>query len=189
MKCRMCGQREATIHLLELINGQQKSVWLCSICAAERADLALAGRERPDGDGADDAAGESQSLASFLGQNLDVGGRPTVLAACPTCGYEIKSFQDSNRLGCSGCYPHFRDQVLPILARYHRHATHLGKVPRRAGQTANRRGELTRLRVDLEKAIQSEAYEEAARLRDAIRNLLAEYDQLKDAVTDDEDGS
>ncbi len=189
MRCHLCGQREATIHLLELINGQQKSVWLCTICAAERADLTLAGRGRSDFERADDLAGESASLASFLGQSLDGESRPALVAACPNCGYEIKSFQDSNRLGCPACYTHFRDLLLPILARYHRHATHLGKVPRRAGGMASRQGELTRLRVALEKAIQSEGYEEAAQLRDAMRELLADGGRPQGSAADDEDGS
>ena len=173
----MCGQRDGTVHLLELENGKQKSIWLCSICAAGRAELSLADLAQELGGEAVEPAGEPAALASFLAQIQDPEGPAKTVAPCPRCGYELKMFQDTNRLGCPGCYAHFRSQVLPVLARYHRHASHLGKVPRQAGGTASRQGTLTRLRVALEKAIQGEKYEEAARLRDMIRLAIAERDQ------------
>lgn len=177
MNCHMCGQREGTVHLLELINGRQKSVWLCSICASGRTDLPVESVSGQNLGQAGSDSGEPASLASFLGRVFE-DREPTVrVAACPTCGYEFQKFQDSNQLGCAACYPHFRPQVLPILARYHRHASHLGKVPRREGAAASQQGELTRIRVALEKAIRGEDYEEAARLRDAMRKLAEARDE------------
>lgn len=181
MNCHMCGQREATTHLLELINGERKSVWLCDICASGRAENGGDGPGLPHLGDAGSLSGESASLASFLGQVAAAGDGTVRVAACPACGYEIKSFQDNNRLGCPKCYVHFRTQVLPILARYHRHASHLGKVPRQAGGLASQQGEITRLRVSLEKSIRGEDYEEAARLRDVMRKLIAERDLGKAA--------
>lgn len=188
MKCHLCGQREATVHLLELIEGRQKSVWLCSICAAGRAGVPHDDSDGPDFGRPAAAEGESASLASFLGQGLDSGGQRTRVAACSSCGYEIKAFQDNNRLGCAACYSHFRQQLLPILARYHRHASHLGKVPRQAGGVASQQGALIRLRVALEKAIQSESYEEAARLRDEMRALRSARDRSRDLADDPDAG-
>ena len=180
MNCHMCGQREATTHVLDLINGERKSVWLCSICASgpNEGSVDEAGVRKFGQAGF--PAGESASLASFLGQVAETGKSTARVAACPACGYEIKAFQDKSRLGCPRCYSHFRSQVLPLLARYHRHASHLGKVPRQAGGTASRQGEITRLRVALEKAIQGEDYEKAAQLRDVMRELIAERDKLKE---------
>lgn len=176
----MCGQREATVHLLELIDSQQKSVWLCNICASGRIDLPREEEDEPTFRPAADSDGDSSSLASFLGQGFAEDGQRSHVSACPNCGYEIKGFQDSNRFGCADCYLHFRAQILPILARFHRHASHVGKVPQQAGGVASRQGELTRLRVALEKAIRSESYEDAARLRDQVRDLLAARDRSRD---------
>jgi protein arginine kinase activator len=189
MNCHMCGRREATIHLLELINGQQKSLWLCGICASGRSELPTGAQPEPVLGGAGQSPGESASLASFLGQVLDGAGPPRQVSDCPVCGYALKAFQTSNRLGCAACYDHFRVQLVPILTQYHRHATHLGKVPQRVGGAARQQGELTRLRVALEKAIQSEAYEEAAHLRDTLRAMTAARDvqrgQVASAAADD----
>lgn len=165
MNCHMCGEREATVHLLDLVAGEQKSVWLCSICASGRVEAA---------DAAEDV--DLPALASFLGQVLDGDRKPVRVGDCPSCGYAIARFQENNRLGCPACYDHFRGQVAPILARYHRHASHLGKVPFGTDGKASRQGELTRLRVALEKAIRGEDYEEAARLRDIMRGLGAPAD-------------
>ncbi len=180
MNCHMCGQREATVHLLELVNGQRKSVWLCPLCASGRTDLSADPRLDRSIDDESVLEGEPGSLAAFLGHAVEPEASKIEMAACPSCGYEFKRFQANNRLGCSQCYPHFRAQVLPILARYHRHAHHLGKVPRQAGGRASRQGEITRIRVALEKAIQGENYEEAARLRDMMRHQIAERDRLSD---------
>jgi len=115
--------------------------------------------------------GESGSLASFLGQSTEDEGVQVKVPACPQCGYDLAEFQSSNRLGCVGCYTHFREQVKPILGMYHRHVSHLGRVPQGVSGAPSRQGEITRLRVALEKAIQNEKYEEAARLRDLISDL------------------
>ena len=172
MICQMCGLREGTVHLLELNNGQQKSIWLCSVCAAGRAEISLADlMQGTDGDEIE-MADESTGLAGYWRLIQEPTESVKSLLPCPACGYEIKMFQTNNRLGCPSCYVHFKSQILPILTRYHRHASHLGKVPSQAGGAASQHGKITRLRVALEKAIQGENYEEAARLRDLMRALI-----------------
>ncbi len=179
MNCQSCGQREATVHLLEWGDGERKSVWLCERCAADHgsssdgipSDDNLADKEQ--------SSGETASLASFLGQ-VSAGNKVVDQEPCPVCNYSLAAFRDTNRLGCASCYSHFRECVVPILTRFHRHASHLGKVPARVGGVASRQGEITRIRVALEKAIQNEEYEEAARLRDSMRELTAIEDQRND---------
>ena len=64
----------------------------------------------------------------------------------------------------------------PLLERIQHDVQHVGKVPSRAGEMLQRKNELIRLRRDLERAVQREQYEEAARLRDAIRELKGSDD-------------
>lgn len=185
MNCHMCGQREATIHLFELIDGHQTSVWLCDICASGRPELVAGNLGTPFPLVSGQTSNESGSLASFLGQSTDGEGGPSRVSACPHCEYQLSEFQNSNRLGCVRCYEHFREQVQPILGMYHRHVSHLGKVPHSVSGTASRQGELTRMRVALEKAIQTENYEEAARLRDLITQLKEKTGALKNRSSDE----
>ncbi len=83
--------------------------------------------------------------------------------------YTLEMFQQTNRLGCADCYLAFSSSLLPLLSRFHRHPSHLGKRPGQASGLGNQLIEITRTRVALEKAIATENFEEAAKLRDRIR--------------------
>jgi protein arginine kinase activator len=48
---------------------------------------------------------------------------------------------------------------------------HCGKTPRRLPQNKQTQSELIQLRKELQQAVTREAYEDAARLRDRIKNL------------------
>ncbi len=152
MKCHRCGQREASVHWLEITGEARHSVWLCADCAA-------AGERDPDG--------VAEPLVSFLGRGLGGTGAAT---ACPVCGTTLDDLRRDNRLGCAQCYLTFRPVLLPLLARYHRHVAHVGKVPGGA-RPATRPAEITRLRLALSKAVATEEFERAATLRDRLREL------------------
>ncbi len=76
-------------------------------------------------------------------------------------------------LGCANDYQVFEKDLTPLLQRAHEGMTHhVGKVPARRGGTGvpvKRQVDLTRLRKELTKAVESEDYERAAKLRDQIR--------------------
>lgn len=152
MKCHRCGQREASVHWLEITGEARHSVWLCADCAA-------AGEREADG--------IAEPLVSFLGRGLGPNGAGV---ACTACGTTLDDLRRDNRLGCARCYVTFRPVLLPLLARYHRHVTHVGRVPGGA-RPGTRLAELTRLRLALTKAVAAEEFERAAQLRDRLREL------------------
>lgn len=155
MKCQRCGAREAGVHRLETSGETRHSVWLCADCAAA-ADREPAAMAVP------------APLVSFLGSGL--GTAAGMVAACPGCGTTIEDLRRDNRLGCARCYVVFRAILLPLLARFHRHVSHVGKVPGGA-QPATRLAEIGRLRLSLSKAVAAEEFERAAGLRDRLREL------------------
>ena len=175
MTCQNCGQRDATVHLVELVEGIRKSQWLCSVCAGRASESNgetpgfRFGGNPEDGNGEDD----DFSLANFLGQVFEPQSEVVQPdpPACQVCGYTLEQFRKSNRLGCPRCYEAFRGPLLAILGHLHRHVSHLGKVPRPTEGRADRQGHLRRNRVALEKAIAAEDFEKAARLRDEIHRL------------------
>ncbi|MFH2053630.1 MAG: UvrB/UvrC motif-containing protein [bacterium] len=185
MKCQHCGKKEATVHLLEMIEGRRRALWLCADCAEveQWRRIGNVGRKGPGGDdddpgerglfrGPEDLGHESDSLTGFLGQDAFVGASGEVAEpACPQCGYVWADFQNTHRLGCAACYVAFRPRLLPMLAGFHRHASHLGKVPPSRDGRGSVLVELTKLRVALEKAIAAEEFEKAAALRDRMRQL------------------
>ena len=89
---------------------------------------------------------------------------------CDQCGTKFVDFRNSGRLGCPHDYQAFQAELLPLLESIHSSTRHSGKTPRRPSQKV-RSQELSRLRKDLQKAVTAEAYEEAARLRDKIKQL------------------
>jgi protein arginine kinase activator len=82
-------------------------------------------------------------------------------------------FRAEGRLGCPHDYEVFRVGLLPLLERIHRAQRHVGKVPRQPALDPQRLAELAELRSKLREAVEVEAYEDAARLRDLIRQKEA----------------
>lgn len=173
MNCERCGQREAAIKYIEVEDGVKRSRWLCEVCAAEegaQAPLPLPA--------VDDAAA---SIQAFLSGETDPAPGP-----CSECGAEIQQLHDHGLLGCPHCYVHFREQLLPLLRRYHGATVHLGKAPGARGPRAAMRLEIRQLRSNLETAVADENFEAAAGLRDQITKLHADLAAAADPEPEDE---
>lgn len=179
VNCDRCGERPAQVKYIEIEGGVKRSRWLCEVCAA--AEGAAQPTPTPPTSSLD------ASLQAFLGGvAAPVEDQPPT-SPCPACGITLDQLRETGLLGCPRCYPHFRTYLLPLLNRYHRTATHLGKAPRARGPRAALRLELARLRSALEAAIASEDFEEAARLRDRIAERQAELAAAGNVATGGED--
>ena len=159
MVCNICGKNEATVHLTEIVNDKMTKLHLCEACAKDK------GAEM------EEHFGMSDLLAGLadLGANLEPGAVSDM--KCPACGFTYQDFKKVGRLGCGDCYEAFKKQLDPLLKRIHGANRHIGKVPLMAGKTVKENRTLQEMKVQLEKAITAEEFEEAARLRDAIREL------------------
>ena len=167
MKCERCGQRTAAVKYIEIEEGVKRSRWLCDHCAAQEG----VGKPPPEVP----AQGElDATLNAFLDGETTTSDDGPVVAPCPACGLTLKTWQETGLLGCQRCYAHFRTFLLPLLNRFHRSVSHLGKAPRARGPRAVLRLEIGRLRRTLDGAVVREDFEEAARLRDEIARLQAE---------------
>ena len=157
MLCDICGKFEATVHLTEIVNEEVTKLHLCEACAREK------GAEME----------EHFGLSDLLAGLSDIGAQlePEVVETikCPVCGFTYQNFRKVGRLGCGACYEAFKKQLAPLLRRIHGADRHVGKVPLTVGKTVKDTRDLQELKVRMEKAIQAEEFEEAARLRDKIR--------------------
>ncbi len=157
MKCQKCP-KAATLHITEVLSDEQfEELHLCEECAhkylyepqqktASKAGAAVQAEEGDD--------------AGSLNQR-----------ECPVCGIKFVEFRNSGRLGCPHDYQEFRDELVPLLENIHGETRHCGKTPRRLPQSKQTQSELIQLRKQLHQAVTKEAYEEAARIRDRIRQL------------------
>lgn len=164
MLCDMCHKSNATVHLTEIIDDQVTELHLCEECARKKSS------EMEQHFGlADLLAG----LADFGKPVAESGG---VALRCRNCGLTYSDFKKVGRLGCSECYSAFRNNLEPLLRSIHGSTHHVGKAPAIAKVADKEKqkpeiSELVELKQKLQKAIQLEEFEEAAKIRDKIREL------------------
>jgi protein arginine kinase activator len=159
MLCDICGKKQATVHLTEIVDDQMTELHLCESCARDKSIQM------------EQHFGIADLLAGLadLGEKLDVA--PDIGAKCSNCGMTYKDFKKIGRFGCSDCYEAFKENLAPLLKRIHGSSQHVGRLPIRAKKVTKFRSELQELRARLQRAIQMEEFEEAASLRDKIREL------------------
>lgn len=157
IKCSLCG-KPATVHLTQIINNKVHKVDLCEECAQAK------GVTDPNG----------FSLADLLMKgalNSDTTAEGEGHLVCPTCGFTQQDFKKVGRFGCPKCYEALRPMLTPMLPSMHKGSTHAGKIPQRALDRRTIYDRLTKLEMELDIAIKSERYEDAARFRDEIRQI------------------
>jgi protein arginine kinase activator len=158
MKCQKCT-KAATLHITEIVTEDQvEELHLCEECAHKYL-------YEPQ----QKQTGIKQAAQAPAQEEAE---EPAVLnRECEVCGLKFVDFRNSGRLGCPHDYEEFREELLPLLENIHGETRHCGKSPRRLPQAKQTQSELMQLRKQLLQAVNKEAYEEAARLRDRIRRL------------------
>lgn len=154
MICQHCQKRPATTYLSETVNGKKQEVYLCDVCAKEKQEAFW---------GVDDF------MQGFLGQGMAYAPKNT--RRCEGCGMSEEAFLKGGKFGCAQCARTFMGRTQEVLARVHGRNRHQGKVPEHGHERLHRERELADLQKRLKDAIAAEQYEEAAKLRDTIRDL------------------
>lgn len=157
IKCSLCG-KPATVHLTQIINNKVHKVDLCEECAQAK--------------GVTDPSGFSLAdllIKGALNSETPAEGEGSLV--CPSCGFTQQDFKKVGRFGCPKCYDAFRPMLMPMLPSMHKGSTHTGKIPQRALDRRTIYDRLTKLEMELDIAIKSERYEDAARFRDEIRQI------------------
>lgn len=90
---------------------------------------------------------------------------------CPHCGFTQADFKKSGRLGCPECYLTFADGLEGLLKSMHKGTRHTGKAPEGLRQTRDASERLKVLQQKLAKAVEEENFEQAAILRDEIKQM------------------
>lgn len=161
MLCDICHKNPATVHLTEIIDDQMSELHLCEECARQKSQQMEA------------QFGLSDLLAGLAGFEKPALEKEAVSIKCKKCGFTYEDFKKIGRLGCSECFEAFKKYLGPLLKRIHGSSQHVGKSPKPVQVKAlNKEAiDLNTLRESLQKAIINEAFEEAAKLRDQIKEL------------------
>ena len=162
MICQQCKKKRATVHVTNVASEGKAEVHLCDECAAKEG-VTL----------------KSQvSLADFLAGLIKapVTKEMARLAnlKCPDCGINYLEFQSKGRLGCPRDYEVFAQLIGPLLEKVHGSSRHVGKTPRGEAVQGDASVQLTQLKKQLTLAVDEERYEDAANLRDRIREIEGE---------------
>jgi protein arginine kinase activator len=165
MLCQRCGQKEATVHLTKIVNGEKTELFLCEDCAKETGQLPF---------NEYDPFSFQNLLKGILNPELSSVSGSGMESTCSRCGLDYKEFSQEGLFGCPECYNAFADRLDPLLKRIHGSNHHNGKVPKRRGGTLRVRREIEELRVRLQKEVDRENFEKAAELRDQIHELEAQ---------------
>ena len=152
MNCQRCSKK-ATLHITEILGEDRfEEVHLCEDCAKKYLNDSQP--LKPHKVGGDAAADIEEADKQ-----------------CEVCGLKFVEFRNLGRLGCPHDYDAFKDDLLPLLESVHNDTRHVGKAPRRLPRAKAGQVELTNLRRALQQLVTDEKYEDAARIRDRIRDL------------------
>ena len=166
MLCCICKERNATVHYTKIDGDKVQKVDLCEECSKTK--------------GVSDPVGfELADLLLGLGASKELeqssGGSDL---KCPRCGFTQADFKKAGRLGCSECYKTFAEGLEGLLKTMHKGTRHIGKVPEALRQTRELSDRLKTLQKKLTKAVEDENFEQAASLRDEIKQMSARLSNI-----------
>jgi len=175
MLCDRCKERDAKILYTEIINGVKKEQHLCEECATEYTSFQM---EKPLLN-SDLTLGDllSTILSGFTEDEKKRSHKPVT---CSNCGTSYDEFLKIGRFGCYRCYESFDvdGQLGRTLNSIQGAKIHTGKRPQGfvavEAEKSKRFSEIEKLTIKLQEAIEKEEFEEAARLRDLIKELKRE---------------
>lgn len=177
MLCDRCQKRDAKILYTEIINGIKKEQHLCEECAAAytsfQMENPLLNSELTLGDLLSTLLDNYYTTGQTKEQGADI---PDIV--CDKCGTSYAEFLQTGRFGCANCYRSFHSQLGKTLKGIQGAEVHTGKRPK--GYTTQMDkiikdiSEQEKLTIKLQEAIEKEEFEEAARLRDIIKQMKKE---------------
>jgi protein arginine kinase activator len=175
MQCNLCQKNPATVHLTEIVDDQMSELHLCDDCARKKSVQM------------EQQFGLSDLLGGLVEYGKQLSGTektPGVLQ-CSACGLTYEDFRKIGRLGCGECYTSFSKQLGTLLKRIHGASQHVGKAPAGAPAATPAQSpapqpkaarpiktvDIAELKVRLQEAVLKEEFEEAAHLRDLIKEM------------------
>jgi protein arginine kinase activator len=176
MKCEICQENQATIHVTEVredpdvesgdhLKHHISHQHICANCAGQL--------ELPFVPPPKKSVAHVKQMAEIWKVIQATAQKQHAQSAltCPDCGLSLTEFRAKGRLGCARCYEVFAEHVGPLLERIHSASAHKGRLPHRAAEKEQRATRLAELKRRLDEAVRSEDYEAAATIRDELRAL------------------
>ena len=163
MQCQICQKKDATIHLTEITDGHRVEMHVCEKCAVEQGIKVK--NQMP----------LNELLSSLLASapsDDELGDPARKEPICPECGFTLEQLRKESVLGCPKDYEVFEKSLAPLIEKAHGgKTTHCGKIPSKTSVDTKNQIELLKLRQQLQESVQTENYEQAAKIRDRINKI------------------
>jgi protein arginine kinase activator len=158
MLCQNCKKRTATVHLTDLVQGDKRERHLCEECAST------------EGITVKQHISINDVLNSFLSSQSSIQSLANI--KCPECGMTFMEFRSKGVLGCPNDYDVFNQALESLIERAQGGATrHTGKAPGQEVELDPEQQKKMEMQRALREAVEREDYEEAAQLRDQLKEL------------------
>ncbi len=146
MICQMCKKHTATTKLKTTVNGLTRELNLCPDC------LAVYGYSNFGSLGFNDLFFDAYTKKKEVS-----------LKKCSKCNKTFQEIVKSGKVGCENCYSEFKSDFKPLLSKIH------GATKHKTSFENNVDDEIIQLKNELNRLVECEEYEKAAKLRDIIR--------------------
>lgn len=171
MLCQSCGKNQANTHIKKIINGEVTEYRLCEHCAIKL------------GYTPNMFEGFGMDFDNFLGSFFE-NSKPKLLdfdtERCSFCGSSFSDISNNGKVGCAKCYDTFFDRLMPSIKRIHGNTKHSGKFASTMGKQNVIENKISSLEEKMKMAISEQNFEEAAKLRDEIKELKLKEESLNE---------
>lgn len=150
MLCDDCKKNPAEIFFKEVLPEKVVELHLCGACAQKRGLLMT----------------KKMSPVEILRRLLKEKSAKDEQVICPVCYLSLAEFKRIGRFGCGTCLDTFRPHIKDLIKQIHQSEKHVG---RHAAHGSQKGYEVYQLREQLKQALEKEAYEEAAAIRDKLK--------------------
>jgi protein arginine kinase activator len=192
--CSVCG-KPATYHFTKIVNGQMQEKHLCDEHAAESGSYLAKSNVQIT---LEQLLTSLFQQAQQAGAATEAENEPDM--RCGVCHLPFSAYRKTMILGCDRCYESFEDRLRNDLRKFHGAIKHRGRRPPNfkprkdvahampvlmeseaaahippKPKSGSKKGSspiaLDTLKEQMKRAVESEDFEEAARLRDQIRKF------------------
>ncbi len=176
MLCDNCQKEEASVFMKSETPQGTTERKLCKKCASDIGAFSPEFSIEP-------SLSVPHFLANWFGPIAKVAQeQPKKEVACPTCGLSFPQFIDRGKFGCANCYETFAEHLPPILTKLHGgHIEHRGKFPMHFSASYALESQIEKLREEMQRAVEKEAFERAATIRDQIYTIEQELKEMLQA--------
>lgn len=156
MLCNECEKNNATVHITKIINGVKTETHLCEECAKKQQLF-------------NNNFSMENLISGIINEAFDNKYLSTI--SCANCEMTLDEFRKKGKFGCANCINEFKKMLIPVIKSVQGYESHVGKIPKKSGGNLIIQRNIEELKYQLKKVIEQENYEEAAVIRDKIKEL------------------